>query len=332
MAKLLLVGGLPENVAEAESTREFVRAVAREVISQMHVLLGGCQTELDHVAAEAAELAAKETGRAAIDCIISYCGKGAAPIHAVGSVRQSALPRWDILGPRLIYPEPIKLADAVILIGGWEGTHRAANWARIAGKPLLPVATFRLAAAEIYNGELEEFELRYASRVTRNDFELLNTVLPDRTPEKIGEFARQVVGLAERIITPHDVFVIMSFAADPELEDAYDTFVEICEQLKFNARRIDQHLDENKRIVPEIIEAIRCSAFVIADVSELKVNVFYELGWAQALGKPVIVTAKEGTQLPFDIYDVPTLMWKNQRALRDGLNQRIQRIASRFGR
>jgi hypothetical protein len=33
--------------------RHFVRALAREVIAQKHVLLGGCRTELDHVAAEA---------------------------------------------------------------------------------------------------------------------------------------------------------------------------------------------------------------------------------------------------------------------------------------
>ena len=154
MAKLLIVGGFPENAAEAETVREFVRALAREVVAEKHVLLGGCQTELDHVAAEAAEAAAMETGRALVECIISYCGKGAAPVHALGSVRESALPRWDIIGPRLVYPEPIKLADAVVLVAGWEGTHRAANWARIASKPLLPVATFRLAAAEIYGSEL----------------------------------------------------------------------------------------------------------------------------------------------------------------------------------
>ena len=32
-----------------------------------------------------------------------------------------------------------------------------------------------------------------------------------------------------------------------------------------------------------------------------------ELGYAQALGKTVITTAYKGTELPFDIFDVPTL-------------------------
>jgi hypothetical protein len=42
----------------------------------------------------------------------------------------------------------------------------------------------------------------------------------------------------------------------------------------------------------------------------------------QALGKGVITTAYKGTQLPFDIFDVPTLYWNSQRALREELDKR----------
>jgi nucleoside 2-deoxyribosyltransferase len=38
--------------------------------------------------------------------------------------------------------------------------------------------------------------------------------------------------------------------------------------------------------------------------------VFYELGYADGLGKKVVVTAKDGTEPPFDISDVPTALPK----------------------
>lgn len=223
------------------------------------------------------------------------------------------------------------LADAAIIVAGWEGTHRAANWARIAKKPLLPVATFGCAAEEIYRTELDEFNAHYASRVTRNEYEQLNRVLAERSPDTLQSCAEQIVSLAERIITPRDVFVIMSFSADPDLEDAYETFCTVCSSFLFNAYRVDHHIDGNKRIIPEIIENIKRSAFIIADVSEPRPNVYYEIGWGQALNKPVIVTAKEGTKLEFDIYDIPTLYWRNQKSLREGLLQRLYRLAKKSG-
>jgi nucleoside 2-deoxyribosyltransferase len=156
--------------------------------------------------------------------------------------------------------------------------------------------------------------------------------LPEHSPEALQSFAEQIVSLVERVITPRDVFVIMSFGKDLELEDAYETFCAVYSRFNFNAFRVDHHVDETKRIVHEVIDSIRRSAFIIADVSGPRPNVYYEMGWGQALGKPVIVTAKEGTKLEFDIYDIPTVYWNNQRSLREGLTKRVERIASRAGR
>jgi len=73
-----------------------------------------------------------------------------------------------------------------------------------------------------------------------------------------------------------------------------------------------------------IINGIRTSAFVIADVSEDRPNVFYELGYAQGLKKKVVVTARTGTKLPFDISDVPVIFWDEQQDLKSKLRKRIK--------
>jgi len=337
MAKILLAGGFEEHVAPDDSLRGFARALAAEIVGRGHTLLGGCQTPLDAEAAAAAKEALALQGKPPETLVVSYVGKDTKPAHDVGSVRKSQLPRWDLIGAKLIFPEPVEQADAVIIVGGWEGSRRAANWARLAGKPILAVATFGLAAAEIYASELDDFKARYGARIKRDEYEALNTVLGEITPERVKAYAARVVSLAERIVTPREVFVIMSFSKDPALEDVYDTFKTACESavpgLKFQAYKVDEHIDATqKRIVPGIIEAIEQAAFVIADVSEPKANVYYELGWAQALGKPVIVTAKEGTPLPFDVFDVPTLYWTNQKSLRDALKVKIQKFAEKLGR
>jgi hypothetical protein len=163
---------------------------------------------------------------------------------------------------------------------------------------LVPVATFGLAAAEIFKDELAAFDRRYAARLTLDDYQNLNRLLPDWRQDTLNAFAKDVVTLAERLVTPTDVFVVMSFAEEGHLLDAYDTFERVCKEKGFVAFKVDHHVDPRQRIVPAIFSSIRRSAFIIADLTESSPNVYYELGYAQALGKDVITTAFKNTQLP----------------------------------
>ncbi|MEO6232389.1 MAG: hypothetical protein ABIP10_19825 [Ferruginibacter sp.] len=68
------------------------------------------------------------------------------------------------------------------------------------------------------------------------------------------------------------------------------------------------------------------------DLSEERPNVYYELGLAQGLHKPVIITAKKGTALPFDVADIPIILWEGQKELKEKLRERISLIAPKQGR
>ena len=50
------------------------------------------------------------------------------------------------------------------------------------------------------------------------------------------------------------------------------------------------------------------------------------------MGKDVILVAKKGTVLPFDITDVPVLFWESFTEFRQALAKRVEKIASRQGR
>jgi hypothetical protein len=335
MAKLLVAGGLgapDEDPKLSETRRQFAACVGREIVSRGHTLIGGCRTDLDAVVAKAGASAAAEQKLDQRRFIRSWVTKTTTPSHDIGEILRSQLVDWSRVPRGFVFPEPVHEADVIILIGGWDGTHYAASWARLANKPLVPVAAFGLAASEIFQDELTNFERKYATRLTQEEFGTLNRLLTNSEPETIGSFASEVVSLAERMITPTEVFVIMSFAEKGHLKDAYNTFKRVCDANGFRAFKVDQHFDARQRIVPSIISSIRRSAFIIADLTEPRPNVYYELGYAQALGKDILTTAQEGTPLPFDVFDIPTHFWDSQDTLERRLQLEIERIAERFGR
>ena len=344
MAKILVVGGLADEAAEgladksedqqlSEARSQFALALGKEIIARGHVLLGGCRTNLDAAIANAASQEAGERGLDPRSVIKSWVTSGTKPSHDKGQIVWSNVPNWNLVPRRYTYPEPIKQADVVIVVGGWEGTHYAASWARLASKPLIPVAAFGLAASEIFDDELIDFDRRYGTRLSLDEYQFLNRLVGIWSKEAVSDFANDVLLLAERIVLSTEVFVIMSFADKGHLKDAYNTFRRVCADFGFHAFKVDDHFEHGgRRIIPNIIEAIRRCAFIIADVSDPRPNVYYELGFAQALGKDVVTTAYQGTDLPFDIFDVPTQIWDCQDTLERKLQPQLSRIAEKYGK
>ncbi|MEO6639130.1 MAG: hypothetical protein ABIN25_12705 [Ginsengibacter sp.] len=324
MANILVIGSL-QFADQREAV--FIDLLGEEIIGQGHKLLNGCRSELDAKIAESAFKFLKEKGKDPNDYILSYVDVEHEPIHNYGTILKSRCINWTSLAsPGLEIPESIMEADIVIIVGGKEGTNCAANWARINGKSLLPVTLFGGAANEIYFQELDKFELKYAGIIAKSDYEILNQVSSDS-----GKVAKDAVSLAGRTIASNQVFIIMSFSEDAALIDACDSFQEIAEEFSYVAEKINNS-NAVDRIVQEILERIKNAAFVIVDLSEAKPNVYYELGIAQGLGKPAIITAKKGTALPFDVADIPTILWQGQKELKEKLRERIRLIAPKHGR
>jgi hypothetical protein len=319
--KILVAGGFDEqNPGQKEKIRAFSRALGSAIIEHDHVLLNGCRTEFDRFVADAAHEALQQRDVPDRERrVISYVLAGVDPAHGFGTIIRSRLADWEIARETFYIPEQVQQADVVILIGGFEGTFRAANWARIAGKPLLPFTAFGGAAERIYTQELNDFETKYAGLVERLEYEQLNSVKSDWS-----EHATDLIALAQKVAESHSVVVIMSYADRYELEDAFDTIKGVVEKDEhFRCERVTEQ-SAGDRILPDILERIRRANFTIVDLTDLRPNVFYEMGYADGLGKKVIVTAKVGTELPFDVKDIPTIFWGGQAQLRRDLETRIR--------
>ena len=251
--------------------------------------------------------------------LISYRLKNDEPAHRLGRIQVSRRVDWELSHPDLSPPEQIAEADVTVFIAGRDGTFSAANWARIAAKPILGVAQFGGAACQVFEQERGQFNERYAQCVTAQDFDILCQDTDD-----VAQLANDVVTLCERIVTSSVVFTIMPFTE--EFRDVYASYSSVCNEFGFSAARTDES-DSGERIIPRILAGIRGAAFVIADVTSPSANVFYEIGFAEGMGKSVIVSAKKGTSLPFDIADIPVLYWSGQEELKEKLRRRVKEIA-----
>ena len=67
-----------------------------------------------------------------------------------------------------------------------------------------------------------------------------------------------------------------------------------------------------------IFESLHFSSLAIVDVTGERPNCFIELGYALGTGNRVLVTAEEGTKLPFDQMMIPCHFWKPARPLPTG--------------
>jgi predicted Rossmann-fold nucleotide-binding protein len=324
MANILIIGSFKPSESKCHELLEYL---AKEIADQGHHLLNGCRNEIDEIMARCVYERLMEKGIDTSKRITCYVSPNTKPVHEFGTILKSRCLNWESLASTgLDIPETITLADVVIVIGGAEGTMCAANWSRIARKPLLPLTNFGGSAAEIFEEELKDFETIYSDRIDKSEYEILNQISSD-----MAKIARETISLAARTIISRNVFVIMSFSEDPKLCDAYESFETICKEYEYECERVN-NVSIIDRIVPEIFHKIKKAAFVIVDLSEIKPNVYYELGFAQGLCKQVIITAYKNTPLPFDVADIPTIFWEGQKQLKERLREKLAIIASAQGR
>ncbi len=136
--------------------------------------------------------------------------------------------------------------------------------------------------------------------------------------EKIEELKRKPAGNIKQ------VFVAMWF--DNSTKDFYDNGIEkaIEEDNKFKALRVDK-LEHNNKICDQIIAEIKRSKFLVADFSGERGGVYFEAGFAQGIGIPVIWTVHENwkDKLHFDTRQYNHIIYKDADELYRKLKARI---------
>lgn len=128
--------------------------------------------------------------------------------------------------------------------------------------------------------------------------------------------------------TKPKAFVVMQFSG--EYDDLYrDVVKEVCKDYEVNVLRADEVAGPGL-ILGDVVRELSTSQLVIADITPTNANVFFEVGYALALGKPTILLARKGTALPFDVAGFRVLFYEDtiggKNRLEDGLRHHIDAI------
>ncbi|MFT3776579.1 MAG: hypothetical protein QM820_65400 [Minicystis sp.] len=88
------------------------------------------------------------------------------------------------------------------------------------------------------------------------------------------------VSTLDTAVHHNKAFVVMSFA--PEVRESFEAMKEACEKLGIKAVRVDQEISSGP-IMDRIVGHLKEAKYVIADLTGARPNVYYEIGYFDAL-------------------------------------------------
>jgi hypothetical protein len=117
------------------------------------------------------------------------------------------------------------------------------------------------------------------------------------------------------------VFVAMPFAE--EFEDVYQFGIySTIRRCGYICEKVDESVFAGN-IVDRIMDGIQSAQFIIADLTLEKPNVYLEVGYAWGKDKPVILVAREGQRLHFDLSHHKCLFYKTIGKLAEALEKAV---------
>ena len=195
----------------------------------------------------------------------------------------------------------------------------AIEWAAASPEPIRTITTTVHGAG--YGLDIEEslqamvfgFQLGLSEHKTAVE----RIVFVERDPRRAGALEASLRTMGALKVTPErpatlaepakikppsekqTAFVAMPFSRG--FEDVYEFGIYApVRRCGFVCERVDESIFSGD-IVGRIQEGIRSSRFVIADLTDERPNVYLEVGYAWGLNKPVILVAREGQKLHFDL-------------------------------
>ena len=125
-------------------------------------------------------------------------------------------------------------------------------------------------------------------------------------------------------------FVLMPF--DDELDWAYDRLIRPAfEAAQYTVIRADD-IDSQRNILKDVVTAIVEADVIVADLTGTNPNVYYELGLAHALRKPVVLLSQDVTKAPFDLRSYRIVEYGDRFDQFEAAKARLHKLANDIAR
>ncbi len=124
------------------------------------------------------------------------------------------------------------------------------------------------------------------------------------------------------------VFVLMPF--DKRFDDIYQLGIkEPLVEKGLKCERADE-IQDTGGIMEQVFNRIRRARFIVADMTGLNANVFYEAGYAHAIGKDVILLTQEEKDIPFDLRVFYHIIYEGSiKSLKEMLAKKVNALLSK---
>lgn len=156
---------------------------------------------------------------------------------------------------------------------------------------------------------------------------VLELIFPSNTPIATALAKTQTAEIMR--YRPNTAFIMMWISKDrPELEDVKDTIKEVFKRYGIKAVRSDE-IEHSGTITERVLHEIATSEFLVADLTGERPSVYYEVGYAHALGKRPILYRRAGTHLHFDLSVHNCPEYANLADLRKQLVKRLSDITNK---
>jgi len=244
-------------------------------------------------------------------------------------VRIENAAQWNMNSRRMEAQE--RYGDILVTLGGTEGVLYLANLYHAAGKPVVPL-NLPITSENAGSRKLHAFGM--ASGNSRRLFQIADgggshdwiNRISFPTRQAVPDRIRVLVELLESLERPTAFAVRL---LDPEhseyaaVQDFFDTVVQPVLENEFGYRLMvidGRQAYEHARIDEEIFAKLHRASVVVADITGSRPNCFLELGYALGRSLQTIVTARKGSDTPFDITTLAGLRWRTD----GGAEQRRQ--------
>ena len=213
--------------------------------------------------------------------------------------------------------------DALVILGGGTGVEHSADLYLSRRKPVVPLDLALGASRDDGTGgamrlakEARAEPTRYfsfSSPYANTEGAALAQIATRDAAAATSDIADRMVSLLTKIARPAAFYVRLLNPDHPKFNVVESFFRDVVDPVVEEARmrRLEMGADKNEYAFMNvaIFESVHFSSVAIVDVTGERPNCFIELGYALRGGR-VLVTAEDGTKLPFDQEMIPCHFWK----------------------
>ncbi len=220
--------------------------------------------------------------------------------------------------------------DALVILGGGSGVEHSADLYLSRRKPVVPIDLALGASRDDGTGgamrlakearsEPARF-FRFSPAFANTEGAALAQIATRNGAAAASDVANRTVSLLTKIARPAAFYVRLLNPEHAKFKAVESFFRDVVDPVVDEAgmRRIEMGADKNEYAFMNvaIFESLHFSSVAMVDVTGERPNCFIELGYALR-GNRVLVTAEEGTKLPFDQEMIPCHFWRSGDSVAD---------------